>query len=291
MLMTKRPLVILSASAALFALLAVAPQTAEARHRHRWRAGGAIAGAVVGAIAGAVIADAVGASAEATVRVQTYPPPPPPPVYQPAPPVYQPAPPVYVPAPPAPPPPPPPPVVYAPYTQAYYSPHVRSEYPRLGLALMGTVQAGWENEMPVGGAAGALQIRTSKHSLLSLELQSVGAYRPSDGTRRNDLSALLGGRVFFWNAALAPYLELAGGLGRTSLEVDALEVSASQILGRFGVGLELRLGRHLVLDGQIAQLHRVRFDDDEAPVVGYRNAPFDRHERATEVRGGIGVRF
>ena len=67
MLNRKRPLVILSASAALFALLAVAPHDAEARHRHRWRAGGAIAGAVVGAIAGAVIADAVGASAEATV--------------------------------------------------------------------------------------------------------------------------------------------------------------------------------------------------------------------------------
>ena len=155
---------------------------------------------------------------------------------------------------------------------------------------MGTVQAGWANEMPVGGAAGALQIRTSRHSLLSLELQSVGAYRPSDGTRRNDLAALLGGRVFFWNAALAPYLELAGGLGRTSLEVGGLEARASQMLGRFGVGLELRLGRHLVLDGQIAQLHRLRFDDEAVAVAG-RPAPFDRHERATEVRGGIGVRF
>ena len=71
---------------------------------------------------------------------------------------------------------------------------------------------------------------------------------------------------------------------------DGLEVSASQILGRFGVGLELRLGRHLVLDGQIAQLHRLRFDDEAVAVAG-RPAPFDRHERATEVRGGIGVRF
>jgi hypothetical protein len=280
----KRPLVILSASAALFALLAMAPHAAEARHRHRWRAGGAIAGAVVGAIAGAVIADAVGASAEAVVvappvavRVQTYPAPPPPP------------PPVYVPAPPAPPP-PPPPAVYAPYSQTYYAPVAAPEYPRLGLSLIGTVQAGWGDEMPVGGAAGALQIRTSKHSLLSLELQSVGAYRPTDGTRRNDLAALLGGRVFFWNAALAPYLELAGGLGRTSLEVNDWEVSASQLMGRFGVGLEVRLGRHLVLDGQIAQLHRLRFEDDAVAVAG-RQAPFDRHERATEVRGGIGVRF
>jgi hypothetical protein len=278
MLNRNRPLVILTASTALFALLALAPHDAEARRRHRWHAGGAIAGAVVGAIAGAVIADAVGASAE--VHVQTYPaPPPPPPV-------------VYVPAPPAPPPPPPPapPVVYAPYTQSYYSPPVRHEYPRLGLALLGTVQAGWGDEMPVGGAAGVLQIRTSRHSLLSLELQSVGAYRPSDGTRRNDLAALLGGRVFLWNAALAPYLELAAGLGRTSLEVGALEARASQIHGRFGVGLELRLGRHLVLDGQIAQLHRLRFDDEAVAVSG-RPAPFDRHERATEFRGGIGVRF
>ena len=288
MLNRSRPFVILTASAALFALLALAPQAAEARHRHRWRAGGAIAGAVVGAIAGAVIADAVGASAEASVRVQTYPAPP---VYVPAPP--PPPPPVYVPAPPAPAPPPPPPappVVYAPYTQTYYTPAARPEYPRLGLALLGTVQAGWGDTMPVGGAAGVLQIRTSRHSLLSLELQSVGAYRPSDGTRRNDLSALLGGRVFFWNAALAPYLELAGGLGRTSLEVGGFEARASQIHGRFGVGLELRLGRHLVLDGQIAQLHRLRFED-EAVAVNNQPAPFDRHERATEVRGGIGVRF
>jgi hypothetical protein len=278
MLNRDRPFVIFTASAALFALLALAPQDAEARHRHRWRAGGAIAGAVVGAIAGAVIADAVGASAEVHVRTYPAPPPPPPPV-------------VYVPAPPAPPPPPPPPppVVYQPYTQTYYSPAVRSEYPRLGLALLGTVQAGWGDTMPVGGAAGVLQIRTSRHSLLSLELQSVGAYRPSDGTRRSDLSALLGGRVFFWNAALAPYLELAGGIGRTSLEVGALEARASQIHGRFGVGVELRLGRHLVLDGQIAQLHRLRFDDEVVAVN--QPEPFDRHERATEFRGGIGVRF
>jgi hypothetical protein len=49
------------------------------------------------------------------------------------------------------------------------------------------------------------------------------------------------------------------------------------------VGLELRLGDHVVLDGQIAQNHAMTFDDAiEA---------FDAHERATQVRGGVTLRF
>jgi hypothetical protein len=285
MFKTKRPLVILSAATALFSFLALAPHPAQARHRHGWRAGGAVAGAVVGAIAGAVIADAIGGSVEAAVvtpsvavQVQSYPAPPPPP------------PPVYYPAPPAPP--PPPPAVYStPYPASYYPARARDDYPQLGLSLAGAVQAGWADELPVGGVAGTLQLRTSSHSLLGLELQSLGGYRPSEGTRRTDMAALLAGRLFLWNAALAPYLELAGGLGRTSLEWGAYEARASQLLGRFGVGLELRLGRHLVLDGQIAQLHRLRLDDDGPRTVATAPSPFDRHEQATEIRGGVGIRF
>jgi hypothetical protein len=278
---TKHSVVIATAAAALSLLIAVTPRAAEARHHHGWR----IRPSVGAIIAGAVVAGAVlDASVNASVRVETAPPvvyypPPPPPVYAPPPP------PVYAPPPPPvyyAPPPPPAPVVYA-------APAPRPEYPRLGLVVSGTVQAGRTQELPVGGVAAALQIRTSRHSLLGLELQSVGVHRPSDGTRRNDLDALMYGRVFLWNAALAPYLEVAGGVGKSSVHVGAFESHASQLLGRFGVGLELRLGQHLVLDGQIAQLHRLNMSDDE---YNPKTAAFiSEHERATEFRGGIGFRF
>jgi hypothetical protein len=239
-------------------------------------------GAVGAVIAGAVLAEIVGATVDAhihvppvSVHVETYPTPPPPP---PPPPYY------YVPAPP----PPAPPFVYV---QSPPRPH--RDFPQLGLALSGTVQSGGTDVPAVGGVAAALQVRTSRKSLLALELQSVGARRQSDNRRRNDLAALLAGRVFFWNAALAPYLELAGGLGRTSLEVDGWQASASQLLGRIGLGLELRLGRHVVLDGQIAGLHRLRLGDGDHHQLasGPLGAPFDEHERATEVRFGGAIRF
>jgi hypothetical protein len=50
------------------------------------------------------------------------------------------------------------------------------------------------------------------------------------------------------------------------------------------VGLELRLGRHLVLDGQVAQVHRLRMD-------GPGPSPVGDHERAAEVRGGLAFLF
>jgi hypothetical protein len=281
MTMAKRPLVILSAATFLFMALAVHPEAAEARHRHRhWRVHGAVGAVIVGA----VLADIVGAAVDAhihvppvSVHVETYPAPPPPPPYY------------YVPAPPTPPPPPPaPPFVYV---QSPPPPH--RDFPQLGLALSGTVQSGGNDYEAVGGVAAALQLRTSRKSLLALELQSVGVRRESDDSRRNDLAALLAGRVFFWNAALAPYLELAGGLGRTSLDVGGWHASTSQLLGRIGLGLELRLGRHVVLDGQIASLHRLRVGDGVHRHVasGPLDAPFDEHERATEIRFGGALRF
>jgi hypothetical protein len=274
----KRPLVILSAAAILFTALAVHPQEAQARHRH-WRMRGAV-GAV---IAGAVLAEIVGATVDAhiflppvSVHVESHPAPPPPP---PPPCCY------------APPPPPPPAPIY--YVESPPPPPRARDFPQLGLALSGTVQSGGTDLPAVGGVAAALQFRTSRKSLLALELQSVGARRESDLTRRTDLAALLAGRVFLWNAALAPYLELAGGLGRTSQEVDGWQGSASQLLARIGLGLELRLGRHVVLDGQLARLHRLRVGDGNHHHMasGALGAPFDEHERATEIRFGGALRF
>jgi hypothetical protein len=176
-------------------------------------------------------------------------------------------------------PPPPPPVAVQP-AQAYYDP-----WPDMGFALTGLVETPHTGQLPLGGVAGALQFRTSSHSLLSLEVQSMGAHRLSDGLRRSDLDGVMAGRVFLWNAALAPYLELGGGLGRASMRQDDFEVRAVQLIGRLGLGLELRLGRHVVLDGQVAQVHRMTFD--EAVDTG----AFDPHERATVLRGGVSFRF
>jgi hypothetical protein len=176
--------------------------------------------------------------------------------------------------------PPPPPVTVQPaYRYPQYDPL------HIGVSVAGLVAAPQSGQLPMGGVSGALEFRTSSHSMLSLELQSLSARRRSDDLRRNDLAGMVAGRIFLWNAALAPYFELAGGLGRAELRVNDLEVHASQLVGRLGVGLELRLGRHVVLDGQIAQTHRLTFDEPLA------STPFEEHERAAVVRGGVSIRF
>ena len=205
--------------------------------------------------------------------------PPPPPVYAPPPPPayaypYAP-PPAYTPPPPPAYAPPPPPQVYA---------IPQRDRPHIGLMVAGLVEAPQTGQLPMGGVAAGLQFRTGSHTLLSLELQSLGAHRLSDDARRTDLAGIVSGRFFLWNAGIAPYLELGGGLGRASLSTRTLpDIEAAQMLGRFGVGLELRLGEHLVLDGQIAQTHKLMFDDAVEEV--------DAHERATQFRGGVTLRF
>jgi hypothetical protein len=159
----------------------------------------------------------------------------------------------------------------------------------LGLSVAGVIQSPQSGRLPLGGVAAALQIRTSSQTLLALEVQSLGSRQGPDGPRRDELDGLVVGRVYLWDAPLAPYLELAGGLGRASVEVNAFEVTAAQLLGRIGIGLELRLGRHLALEGQIAQMHRLQLGG--APSAFGDPAPMDHHERATELRGGLAFRF
>jgi hypothetical protein len=178
----------------------------------------------------------------------------------------------------APPPPPPPVAVQPAYRYPEYNPL------HMGLSVAGLVEAPHTGQLPMGGVAGALQFRTSSHSMISFELQSMGARRTSDDLRRSDLAGLVSGRIFLWNFALAPYLELGGGLGRASMRANDLEVRAMQLVGRLGLGLELRLGRHVVLDGQVAQLHRLAFDELDS-------SAFEPHERASVVRGGVSIRF
>jgi hypothetical protein len=267
-----------TAAGLLFVLLALHGADAEARGRHhngRWGSvvGAAVAGAVVGAVLAAPVEARVYYPAPVVVARPPvyYTPPPPPPVYGPPPAVYA------------------PPVVYATPAPVY-----DPGFPRLGLSVMGTGQASHGDRAPLGGLAAALSLRTSSHTQVAFELQALGARRTSGG-RRDDLAALVGGRVFFWNAAFAPYFELAGGIGRTDFSDDAyprLHDTAAQLIGRFGFGLELRFGQHLVLDAGVARVHRLLFSEDD------RYGGFDPvlvsdtgREHATELRAGIGFRF
>jgi hypothetical protein len=63
-------------------------------------------------------------------------------------------------------------------------------------------------------------------------------------------------------------------------------VSSSHLVGRYGLGLELRLGRHLALQGQIAQMHRLSFETED-----HYLAPTSEHRRSLELNAGAVLRF
>jgi hypothetical protein len=199
------------------------------------------------------------------------------------------------PSPPSPPPlAPPPPCCYAPppaVVMVAPEPAREAEPLHVGLAVSGLFQSP-SGQSSIAGLAASLQIRTSPRSLFGLELQSLTSDRAAtSASRRDELAGLMAGRLFAWDAALAPYLELAGGLGHASIDTQALEVSASQLIGRVGLGLELRLGPHLVLDTQVAQVHRLRLDDQSHMVAANDPAFIGQHEQSTEIRCGLGYRF
>jgi hypothetical protein len=162
---------------------------------------------------------------------------------------------------------------------------------QLGIAVNGLIQSGGASRSAIGGVAAALQVRTSRHSLLSGELQSLASNRGAAAGRREELVGLMAGRLFAWDAALAPYLELAGGFGRASIDSQTLQTRASQLVGRVGLGLEMRLGPHLVLDSQLAQVHRLRLDRQSRTVAATDPAFIGDHEQSIELRLGLGYRF
>lgn len=199
------------------------------------------------------------------------------------------------------PPPPPPPVVvhtYAPYygARVVVAPAppppvmVVSEPPQpgptIGISLSGVAQSLPDSDMSTSGGALSLQLRTSPHAMFSLELQSLQAERAWDGLRRSDAAVLVGTRLFPWDWTLSPFLDLAAGVGQASFRCCAFEEHASQFLGRYGLGVELRLGRHVALDAQVSEVHRWRLDDP-----GLTTAPVADHERAAEVRAGLALLF
>jgi hypothetical protein len=161
----------------------------------------------------------------------------------------------------------------------------------LGLAVAGLLQSAGTGQSTVAGVAASLQVRTSARSQFALELQSLASDRGPTRSRRDDLAGLMAGRLYAWNAALVPYLELAGGFGHASIDAQGLRTQASQIIGRLGIGLEMRLGPHLVLDTQLASLHRLRLDENPRDVAENDPSFIGHHEQATELRFGLGYRF
>lgn len=245
-------------------------------HERRWqdhRRGPGVGAALV---AGALLGAAVGLELEFHVYGGPAEPPPPP---APPPPAY--SYPVY----------PPPAPVYQPPPVAVVQPPPPASVPvQLGLAVSGVVQSPRSGQLPLAGVAATLQARTSSQSMLSLELQSLTAYGLADDRRRNDLAGLVAGRLFFWDAALAPYFEAAGGLGRSTVTEASFDMRASRLVGRVGLGVELRLGPYLVLEGQVAQVHNLRMASGTADATSPPPA-IGEHESATELRGGLAFRF
>jgi hypothetical protein len=187
-----------------------------------------------------------------------------------------------------------------PYQPApYYQPPAPPEpiwwRPEFRLSLAGVVQSPSSDQMPVGGVAAGLQVRTSTLTMMGLELQSLGARRFSGNESRSQTDGLVTGRFFLWDAPLVPFLEVAGGIGHASVEAGGFTAEASQLVGRVGLGLELRLGRHLVLEGELARTGRLTMGDPADQNVAYLadpGAPFIAdHEGATEARAALSLRF
>jgi hypothetical protein len=166
---------------------------------------------------------------------------------------------------------------------------------QLGFGVSGLVQTPGSGKSSTAGVAVSFHGRTSSRTQLAIELQSLAVDRSADQSRRSDVAGLVAGRLYLWNAALVPYLDLAGGLGRASFTTNELHVTAAQLIGRAGLGLELRLGRHLLLEGMLAEVERVRFDGGSgatAPDSAAGGATvIANREASTELRGGVAYRF
>ncbi|HET6149290.1 MAG TPA: hypothetical protein VFH68_17260 [Polyangia bacterium] len=207
------------------------------------------------------------------------PPPPPPPPYD------------YPAAPPPPccyaPPPPPPVMIAEPAPLAPQEP----DFPRFGVAVNGLIQSTQTSGAPAAtaGVAVSLQARTSRRSIFAIEVQSLDAERSS--RRRTDQAGLLVGRLFLWDHPIAPYLDLAGGLGRAAIDTQNASVATSEVIGRVGLGLEMRLGPHLVLEGQVARVYKLRLDHEPGGPQPADPTFIGERELATELRGGLAYRF
>ena len=220
--------------------------------------------------------------------LQPLPPPqaaPPPVVYQPAPPppvvVYQPPPPVYVVRPEAPPPPP-----------FYYRPEQR---PRrewgLNLHLQGaSIGKGVNGDASMGGVGFGLRYKPVPHFGLEADLDFMGG-RDYSSMKRNETAFSLNGLIFL-NPKSKGQIYLLGGIGWSAAHVqdDTSDVTLyaqrefhyAYFGAQAGIGLELRLGRHFALNGDVRGFIRGRIDDN----AQYTQEFHDSSGRSTNTSGG-----
>src|SRR5204863_8782934 len=129
---------------------------------------------------------------------------------------------------------------------------------RLGLGVTGEGQFTVDHGSNTGwGIMGQLRYRTSRH--LGIEL--MGGYeRSSDKSNfaRTDVPLTFGLVIPILGPeyALSPYLVGAAGVNFADVTlIDAptyqLHDSRKQVIGQAGAGLELRLGQHLALNGDV----------------------------------------
>ena len=195
-----------------------------------------------------------------------YAPPPPPAVYYAPPPppavVYQPAPAYYAP-------PPPPPAYPYPVYPNYAPPMTTTT-----IIQTAPVKPQWTSRLGIGatyegllsvdngdtrgmGFLGQIRYRAARH--LSLEVMSgYETSRDQNGISRTDVPVTFGLLVPFLGPEhmLSPYFVVAGGINFADLKlVDApgfkVDDTRAQAIGQIGGGLELRLGRHFAINGDV----------------------------------------
>lgn len=186
---------------------------------------------------------------------------------------------------------PPPPVrVYAPAPVMVAPAPVMVEQPAhgpvVGLAAYGVAEVPGNEQPGTGGLALALQVRTSRHAMLLLEVEGVGAPHVPQGPRRADAAGLIGLRLLPWDGPLAMFVDLAAGLGESTFYCCGERLHSQHLVGRYGLGLELRLSPHLVLEGQLGRIHRLTYDTEDALL-----SPEDEHRSALDLRAGVAFRF
>jgi hypothetical protein len=190
-------------------------------------------------------------------RAQTAEPLPPPPVYSngavvPGDPYYQPPqaqPPVYVqPAPP----------VYG-QSSVRPAPRFRSQF-GLGARVLGTWSSNGLIEFSQGGVGVDLLLRATRYVSTELSLQYLRVGVDRSIYDRTDVPILFGLRVHLAGprAVVAPYLAGAAGASWARLDLPDVREEAWFVEGQLGGGLEIRIGRHFALSGDVRGVGKAR---------------------------------
>ena len=205
--------------------------------------------------------------------------------YQPAPPppvvVYQPPPPVMVVRPEA-----PPPYVY--HRRAYPPWWRRNEW-GLNLRLEGAmIGHGVNGDASMGGVGFGLRYKPIPYFGIEADLDFVGGRDYNDFQRTESAFTLNG--MFFLNPRSHAQVYLLGGFGWSSAHVTDDQTYAyanqdytySYFGAQGGVGLELRLGQHFAINGDILGFVRGRTDGDAQSSPEF----VDANGRTTNTSGG-----